>query len=102
MNTDRTKPPGPSRLRGGGPAMAGEFLRGLVISNDTAGEPKGFARRRYPCNSEAYVPAGAASFGVTPITFTPAPRDTSIAQITSEYLTVGCPFTKMILSGRGS
>jgi hypothetical protein len=42
------------------------------------------------------------SFGVVAITLTPAPRATSIAIITSEYFTVGSPFTKMILSGRGS
>ena len=43
---------------------------------------------------------GAASFGETPMTLTPAPRATSIAKITSEYLTFGSPFTKMIFSGR--
>src|SRR2546422_598125 len=42
------------------------------------------------------------SFGGTPITLTPAPRDTSIAQITSEYFTAGSPLTKIIFSGRGS
>lgn len=42
------------------------------------------------------------SFGDTPITFTPAPRATSIAKITSEYLTFGSPFTKMTFSGRPS
>jgi hypothetical protein len=42
------------------------------------------------------------SFGVAAITLTPAPRATSIAMITSEYFTAGSPFTKMILSGRGS
>ena len=42
------------------------------------------------------------SFGVMPMTFTPEPRATSIAQITSEYFTAGSPFTKMIFSGRGS
>src|SRR6266852_1671012 len=42
------------------------------------------------------------SLGVMPITFTPEPRATSIAQITSEYFTAGSPLTKMILSGRGS
>lgn len=101
MNADRRKPPGPSRLRGGGPAMAGEVLRGLVMSNDTAGEPQGSARRDKQAQKD-YGAAGAASLGVTPITFTPAPRDTSMAQMTSAYFTVGCPFTKMILSGRGS
>ncbi len=45
----------------------------------------------------------AASFGDTPITFTPAPRATSIAKMTCEYLTpLGAPLTKMIFSGRGS
>jgi hypothetical protein len=42
------------------------------------------------------------SFGETPMTLTPAPRATSIAKITSEYLALGSPFTKMIFSGRGS
>jgi hypothetical protein len=42
------------------------------------------------------------SFGVVAITFTPAPRATSIAAITSWYFTVGSPLTKMILSGLGS
>jgi hypothetical protein len=42
------------------------------------------------------------SFGVAAITLTPEPRATSIAAITSEYFTAGSPFTKMILSGRGS
>ena len=42
------------------------------------------------------------SFGDTPMTFTPAPRAASIAKITSEYLTFGSPFTKMIFSGRPS
>jgi hypothetical protein len=41
-------------------------------------------------------------FGGTPMTFTPAPRETSIAQMTSWYFTALSPFTKMILSGRGS
>jgi hypothetical protein len=45
---------------------------------------------------------GAGSFGDTPMTFTPAPRATSIAKITSAYLTFGSPFTKMIFSGRPS
>ena len=36
------------------------------------------------------------------MTFTPAPRETSIAQMTSWYFTALSPFTKMILSGRGS
>jgi hypothetical protein len=42
------------------------------------------------------------SFGVMPMTLTPAPRAASIALITSEYFTAGSPLTKMILSGRGS
>ncbi len=42
------------------------------------------------------------SFGVMAITFTPDPRATSIALITSEYLTAGSPLMKMILSGLGS
>jgi len=42
------------------------------------------------------------SFGVAAMTLTPEPRATSIAAITSWYLTLGSPFTKMILSGRGS
>src|SRR5205823_14999368 len=42
------------------------------------------------------------SFGVAPITLTPAPRAASIALITSEYFTVGSPLMNMILSGRGS
>jgi hypothetical protein len=48
--------------------------------------------------------AGAAgvSFGDIPMTFTPAPRATSIAKITSEYFTFGSPFTKMIFSVRPS
>jgi hypothetical protein len=50
------------------------------------------------------VGAGAApaSFGGIPMTFTPAPRETSIAQMTSWYFTAGSPFTNMIFSGRGS
>src|SRR5205814_9096320 len=43
-----------------------------------------------------------SSFGVVAMIFTPAPRATSIAEITSEYLTAGSPLTKMIFSGRGS
>ena len=46
--------------------------------------------------------APGVSFGGTPMTFTPAPRATSIASITSAYFTSGSPFTKMIFSGRGS
>ena len=42
------------------------------------------------------------SLGGTPMTFTPAPRATSIASIMSAYFTPGTPFTKMIFSGRGS
>ena len=49
-----------------------------------------------------YVDGDGDSFGDTPMTFTPAPRATSIAKITSEYLTFGSPFTKMIFSGRPS
>lgn len=44
----------------------------------------------------------AGSFGDMPMTLTPAPRATSIAKITSEYLTLGSPLTKMIFSGRPS
>src|SRR3954465_7864442 len=42
------------------------------------------------------------SLGVVAMILTPAPRATSMAEIPSEYFTVGSPLMKMILSGRGS
>lgn len=56
------------------------------------------ARAGGPC----YLPPPGVSFGGTPMTFTPDPRDTSIACTTRSYFTFGSPFTKMIFSGRPS
>ena len=49
-----------------------------------------------------YFPEPGVSFGGTPMTFTPAPREASIACTTCPYFDFGSPFTKMIFSGRGS
>lgn len=65
--------------------------------------PEGFCD---PAGSLSYDFAAAAlagvSFGGMPMIFTPEPRATSIAKMTSAYFTSGEPFTKMIFSGRGS
>ena len=52
----------------------------LLPENNTADEPEGFVRRFAAFGLAGYF---GASFGGTPITLTPAPRATSIAQITS-------------------
>ena len=87
---------------------AGSEAGGICHERYTAGDPER-VRPPYcfqePASLQLPVPpaaGAAASFGGTPMTFTPDPRATSIAQITSWYLTVGHPLTKMILSGRGS
>ena len=65
-------------------------------------------RLPYGAGSYFLAAAGAApvvpgvSFGGTPITLTPAPREMSIASMISPYFTPAEPFTKMIFSGRGS
>jgi hypothetical protein len=68
---------------------------------DTLPPPLSLARYadRWPIGLSYWA---GVSFGETPMTFTPAPRATSIAKITSEYFALGSPFTKMIFSGRGS
>lgn len=58
--------------------------------------------RHYFAGAAAAPALPGTSFGGIPITFTPAPRATSIAKMTWEYFTPGEPFTKMIFSGRGS
>ena len=65
---------------------------------DTLPPPLSLARNtdRRPILIGRYDP----SLGDMPITLTPAPRDTSIAKITSSYFTFGSPLTKMIFSGR--
>jgi hypothetical protein len=65
---------------------------------DTLPPPPPLSARNADRRSIALV--YVASFGETPMTFTPAPRATSIAKITSEYFTFGSPLTKMIFSGR--
>ena len=54
-----------------------------------------------PIDSYFVVEPGV-SFGGTPMTLTPAPREMSIAWMIRSYFTSGEPFTKMIFSGRGS
>ena len=63
--------------------------------------PPLFLPERQP-DRRAITSSYFTSLGGTPITLTPAPRATSIAWITSEYLTFSSPLTKMTFSGRGS
>ena len=55
-----------------------------------------------PSEERYFAAAPGVSFGGTPMTLTPEPRDTSIACTTWPYFTFGSPFTKMIFSGRPS
>ena len=78
-------------------SQANASLQSLILVRRTS--PKGFVRRAGSRSPGGYL---ATSLGGTPMTFTPAPRAMSIAKITSWYSASFAPFTKMILSGRGS